>query len=135
GPVVPTPIIRWLQAADGPVDEFNQTVLLHAPAGTTEDDVTAVLQAVLDRHAMLRLRVGDDGAGGWSLSVPEAGSVRAGECVQSVDALSDAALVGARSRLNPAEGVMVSALWVPDSGELALIIHHLAVDGVSWRIL
>ena len=41
----------------------------------------------------------------------------------------------ARSRLNPAAGVMLSALWVASTGQLVLIIHHLAVDGVSWRIL
>ena len=58
----------------------------------------------------------------------------AGACT-SVDVLSDEALVGARSRLNPAAGVMLSALWVTATGQLALIIHHLAVDGVSWRIL
>ncbi|MGV0885205.1 amino acid adenylation domain-containing protein, partial [Mycolicibacterium sp. XJ883] len=66
GPVAATPIIRWLQSLDGPVDEFNQTVLLQAPADTTEGDVVAVLQALLDRHAMLRLRVEDDAAGEWS---------------------------------------------------------------------
>ena len=58
----------------------------------------------------------------------------AGACT-SVDVLSDEALVAARSRLNPAAGVMLSALWVASTGQLALIIHHLAVDGVSWRIL
>ena len=84
---------------------------------------------------MLRLRVDDDGAGGWSLTVPEAGRwMRAGACTRS-DVLSDEALVGARSRLNPAAGVMLSALWVAATGQLVLIIHHLAVDGVSWRIL
>ena len=56
-------------------------------------------------------------------------------CLQSVDVLSDEALVAARSRLNPAAGVMLSALWVASTGQLVLIIHHLAVDGVSWRIL
>ena len=30
---------------------------------------------------------------------------------------------------------MLSALWVSATGQLVLIIHHLAVDGVSWRIL
>ena len=30
---------------------------------------------------------------------------------------------------------MLHALWVPESGRLALIVHHLAVDAVSWRIL
>jgi non-ribosomal peptide synthase protein (TIGR01720 family) len=109
--------------------------VVQAPAGVTEADVVVMLQGLLDRHAMLRLRVDDDGAGGWSLQVPEAGSVDARGCLQAVDVLSDAALVGARSRLNPAAGVMLSALWVADTGQLVLIVHHLAVDGVSWRIV
>ena len=135
GPVVATPIMCWLHGVDGPVDEFNQTLVVQAPAGVSEADVVVVLQGLLDRHGMLRLRVDDDGAGGWSLQVPEAGSVDASGCLQSVDVLSDEALVGARSRLNPAAGVMLSALWVASAGQLALIIHHLAVDGVSWRVL
>ena len=56
-------------------------------------------------------------------------------CLQLVDVLSDEALVAARSRLNPAAGAMVSALWVTATGQLVLIIHHLAIDAVSWRIL
>src|ERR1700737_763838 len=106
-----------------------------APAGVTEADVAVVLQGLLDRHAMLRLRVDDDGAGGWSLTVPEAGAVDARGCLHAVDVLSDEALVGARSRLNPAAGAMLRALWVGATGQLVLIIPHLAVDGVSWRIL
>ena len=135
GPVVATPIMRWLHDVDGPIEQFNQTVLLQAPAGVTEADVVVMLQALLDRHAMLRLRVDHDAAGGWSLRVPEVGSVQARACLQAVDVLSDAALVAARSRLNPAAGLMLSALWVASTAQLVLIIHHLAVDGVSWRIV
>ena len=135
GPVVATPIMRWLHTVDGPVDQFNQTMVVQAPAGVTQADVVVVLQALLDRHAMLRLRVDDDGAGGWSFEVPEPGSVDADACLHTVDVLSDEALVAARSRLNPAAGAMLSALWVTATGQLALIIHHLAVDAVSWRIL
>ncbi|MBZ4597626.1 amino acid adenylation domain-containing protein [Mycobacterium avium subsp. hominissuis] len=135
GRVVATPIMRWLQNMDGPVEQFNQTMVLAAPAGVTPDDVAAVLQALLDRHAMLRLRVEDDGAGGWSLEVPEVGSVQAADCLETVDALSAAALVDARSRLNLADGILVRAVWASETSQLALIIHHLAVDGVSWRTL
>ncbi len=135
GPVSATPIIRWLESVDGSIEEFNQTVVLQAPAAATEADVLEILQVLLDRHPMLRLRVDDDGAGGWSLMVPEVGSVDAGECLRSVDVLSDDVLVKARSRLDPAAGVMLSAVWVASTGQLALIVHHLAVDGVSWRIL
>ncbi|WP_217155099.1 non-ribosomal peptide synthetase [[Mycobacterium] fortunisiensis] len=135
GQLAATPIIRWLQNVAGPVDQFNQSVLVQAPIGVTESDVVAVLQAVLDRHAMLRLCVRDDGAGEWSLSVPEAGAVDARACLHTVDVLSDEAVAAARSRLNPATGAMVSALWAAPANQLLLIVHHLAVDGVSWRIL
>ncbi|WP_253870404.1 non-ribosomal peptide synthase/polyketide synthase, partial [Mycobacterium sp. 1164966.3] len=135
GPVLATPIMRWLQGVDGPIDQFNQAVVIQAPADVTDADVAVVLQALLDRHAMLRLRVDDDGAGGWSLHVPEAGSVQASGCLHAVDVLSDNALRQARARLNPAAGAMVSALWVTPTSQLVVLIHHLAVDGVSWRIL
>ncbi len=135
GTVAATPIMRWLDSVEGPVEQFNQTVVVQAPAGVSEADVVVVLQALLDRHAMLRLRVEDDGAGGWSLTVPEAGSVDAARSLHTVAVLSEEVLVAARSRLNPTAGVMLSAVWVASTGQLALIIHHLAVDGVSWRIL
>ena len=57
--VVATPIMRWLRSLDGPVDQFNQTVVMQAPAGVTEADVVVLLQVLLDRHAMLRARVDD----------------------------------------------------------------------------
>jgi amino acid adenylation domain-containing protein/non-ribosomal peptide synthase protein (TIGR01720 family) len=135
GPVVATPIMRWLASIDGPVEHFNQTTVVQAPAGVTEADVVVLLQALLDRHAMLRLRADDDGVGGWSFQVPEAGSVNARDCLQVVEVLSDASLIAAGSRLNPAAGVMLSAVWVASTGQLVSIVHHLAVDGVSWRIL
>ncbi|MEB4212035.1 non-ribosomal peptide synthetase [Mycobacterium sp. 94-17] len=135
GPVVATPIMRWLHSTGGTFEQFNQMVVVQAPEGVDESDVVVMLQALLDRHAMLRLRVDDDGAGGWSLTVPEAGSVDARDCVQAVDVLSDTTLIAARSQLNPAAGVMLRAVWVASTGQLGLVVHHLAVDGVSWRIL
>jgi amino acid adenylation domain-containing protein/non-ribosomal peptide synthase protein (TIGR01720 family) len=135
GPVLATPIIAWLASVDGPVDQFNQTVVVQAPGGATEGDVAVVLQALLDRHAMLRLRTGERVDGTWSLHVPEAEAVDARLCLDSVDELSEEAVIAARSRLNPAAGVMLSALWAAPLGQLVLIVHHLAVDGVSWRIL
>ena len=135
GPVVATPIMRWLASVEGPVEHFNQTTVVQGPAGATEADVMVLLQALLDRHAMLRLRADDDGAGGWSFQVPEAGSVDARDCLQTVEVLSDAAMLAAGSRLNPSAGVMLSAVWVASTGQLVSMVHHLAVDGVSWRIL
>ncbi|MGA5462666.1 non-ribosomal peptide synthase/polyketide synthase [Mycobacterium sp. NPDC050041] len=135
GPVVATPIMRWLHSVDGPTGQFNQTMVVATPAEVGEADVVTVLQALLDRHAALRLRVDDDGAGGWSLRVPEPGTVDAAACVSSVEVLTEDVVLEARSRLNPTAGLMLSAVWASGAGELALVVHHLAVDGVSWRIL
>ncbi|MBI5339327.1 MAG: non-ribosomal peptide synthase/polyketide synthase [Mycolicibacterium rufum] len=130
GPVTPTPIMEWLRHVDGPTDEFNQTVLVQAPAGAGRSAVVLLLQALLDRHPMLRLHV-DDGA----LRVPDPGSVSAADCLMTVDVLDGQAIAAARARLNPAAGVMLAAVWADTTGRLALIVHHLAVDAVSWRIL
>ncbi|OBH88212.1 non-ribosomal peptide synthetase [Mycobacterium sp. E2733] len=135
GPVPATPIMHWLHDIDGPVDQFNQTMVIQAPPGVTRADVVVVLQALLDHHAMLRLHVADGDAGEWTLTAREAGAVDADGCLYDVDALTEDAVADARSRLSPAGGAMLSALWAADAGQLALIIHHLAVDAVSWRIL
>lgn len=55
--MVATPIMRWLANVNGPTGQFNQTMVVQAPAGVTETDVAMLLQALLDRHAMLRLQV------------------------------------------------------------------------------
>jgi hypothetical protein len=61
--------------------------------------------------------------------------VDARSCLRTVDEVTDEAVLDARSRLNPTAGVMLSALWAAPSGRLVMIVHHLAVDGVSWRIM
>ncbi|BBX12051.1 hypothetical protein MNVM_11320 [Mycobacterium novum] len=103
GSVAPTPIMEWLRGVGGPVQWFNQTLVMTAPPGVGEADAVVVLQALLDHHAMLRARVVEeaaaDGAGGWSLWVPAAGVVDARDCLSSVTECSDEVVAAARSRL------------------------------------
>nr|WP_232836296.1 non-ribosomal peptide synthetase [Mycolicibacterium smegmatis] len=134
GPVTPTPIMHWLNTIDGPIEQFNQTMVVQAPPGVTHADVLTVLQALLDHHAMLRLRA-ENNSGFWTLTVPEPGTINADTCLTTVDTLTTDTLTHARSQLNPATGKVLSALWETSTGQLALIIHHLAIDAVSWRIL
>ncbi len=82
GAVDATPIMQWLQEMPGGIDQFNQTLVIQAPAGVTQADTEIVLQALLDRHATLRLRAevpAATGSGDWSLTVPDEGSVNAGD--------------------------------------------------------
>ncbi|MEU0088909.1 amino acid adenylation domain-containing protein, partial [Streptomyces sp. NPDC006274] len=148
GAVPLTPIMHWLRERQGPVDGFSQSVLLQAPAGAQEAHLTAALQAVLDRHDTLRLRLTRRGPL-WGLEAGERGSVDAASVLDRVavtaagtDELAE--LVAARAEserraLSPENGTVLRAVWfdlgTERAGRLLLTVHHLAVDGVSWRIL
>ncbi|WP_230882206.1 non-ribosomal peptide synthetase [Planomonospora sp. ID91781] len=149
GPVDPTPIMHWLAGRDGPIGGFSQTVVLRVPPGLGLEALQAGLQAVLDRHDALRLVCSGAealcGDGRGVLEVPPSGSVRADECVRRVEVAGDpeeaVAEAAARSRaeLDPAAGRMVRVVWLDAGpgvpGRLVVTVHHLSVDGVSWRIL
>ena len=151
GALPATPIMRWLEERGGPIERFNQAMLLQVPAALREDHLVAALQAVLDHHDALRLcMAAAAGTGEWSLEMAPPGAVRAGDCLRRIDVggLDAAGLARLhrpnrrwrrKQRLAPAAGVMVQAVWfdagAERAGRLLLTIHHLAVDGVSWRIL
>ena len=150
GPVPLTPIMHWLREQDGPIDRFHQAMLLQVPAALQQAHLVAALQALLDHQEALRLRLTRlaDGVE-WHLETLPAGSVRADDCLHHVDikGLPDAECQScllhereaAEQRLNPEAAVMLQAVWFDNGpnepGRLLLLIHHLAVDGVSWRIL
>ncbi|MFE2757874.1 condensation domain-containing protein, partial [Actinosynnema sp. NPDC059335] len=135
GGLIATPIMRWLAGQGGSADRFCQWVALEVPADLGLDRVTAAVRAVVDHHDALRLVVGPDGA-----HVPPAGAdVR--DRVRRVGPGADVEreLHAAQDRLSPAEGRMVEVVWFDAGpgrrGRLLLVLHHLVVDGVSWRIL
>ncbi|HYP63562.1 MAG TPA: condensation domain-containing protein, partial [Acidocella sp.] len=145
-----TPIMHWLLERGGLVDRFSQTMLLQVPSGVQEKHLIGALQVVLDHHDALRLRLVAPGDGGEvSLEVLPAGKIAGGMCLRRIDVCGlaqdawDACIAqqaqAARARLVPAAGVMTQAVWfdagAQNPGRLLLTIHHLAVDGVSWRIL
>ena len=122
GALSPTPIMRWLVERGGPIERFHQAMLLRVPAGMQEDHLGAALQAMLDHHDALRLRLAGLGeAGEWTLEIAPAGTVAASSCLRRVDSgeLEGAALRAciaeqaraAESGLSPGSGVMLQAVW------------------------
>ncbi|MFJ7724512.1 condensation domain-containing protein, partial [Rhodococcus erythropolis] len=148
GELVPLPVVHRLSEWAGGTDRFNQAVLIHSPA-TSLGSITGALQAVLDHHDGLRQTLIRHDRGMWSARVEEPGSVRAADVVARVDAqgLDDGDLrtliaehsEAATSRLDPSAGRMVSVVWfdcgAENLGRLAIVAHHLVVDGVSWGTL
>ncbi|MEV6419527.1 amino acid adenylation domain-containing protein [Streptomyces sp. NPDC051662] len=146
GDIPLTPIMRWLRELDGPVDGFHQAVLLQVPGGVREDRLVAAVQKLLDHHDALRLRL-DRSSAEWRLSVRPPGSVSAASCVRRVDVrgVDDLGRVltaeagRAKGQLDVQAGTMVRIVWLDAGadapGRLIFMAHHLACDGVSWRIL
>ncbi|MFF9345202.1 amino acid adenylation domain-containing protein [Streptomyces sp. NPDC014773] len=142
-----TPILHWQRERGGPVDGFHQSVLVRTPAELSPERLRALLQALLDRHDALRTRLTRGPA--WRLDVLPRGTVDAAGLLVRVDAAGLAAgdlaervraeADAARRRLAPGEGHMVQAVWFDAGagrpGRLLLMVNHLVVDGVSWRIL
>ncbi|SMD25146.1 nonribosomal peptide synthetase CepA [Kibdelosporangium aridum] len=144
GDVAWTPVM-WV-LGDGVVGPgFAQWVVVGAPSDLTEETLVAGLAAVVDTHDVLRARVVDDEAG-RRLSVSDRGSVDVRGLVTrvevdggSVDEVVEGAARDAVARLDPTAGVMVQVVWADAGpsrlGRLVVVVHHLAVDGVSWRVL
>ncbi|CAM5528899.1 non-ribosomal peptide synthetase [Streptomyces purpurascens] len=144
-----TPIMHRLRERGGSLDQFHQTVLLNAPGGLGAARLTAVMQAALDQHDALRMRMIRHPGSEWQLEIAPRTTIAASSCIHRVDivGLEGAALratiaaegTAAVRRLAPGEGVMVQTVWFDAGpalpGRLLLVLHHLVVDGVSWRIL
>ncbi len=133
-----TPAMHRLLERGGPIGAFSQSVLLVTPAGADEKRLTAALQAVLDHHDVLRLRLAPDER---TAEVSRPGSVDAATVLERVTGPVDFGEVANRSaaQLSVEKGELMRAVWsdagLHRPGRLLLTVHHLAVDGVSWRIL
>ncbi|MFC7447922.1 amino acid adenylation domain-containing protein [Rhodococcus daqingensis] len=145
GEVPTTPIIAHTSESGEAIARFHQSVLVQTPIGFREDAARAALTAVIERHDALRASLVRGEA--WALSVPataaetdllrriDAEHLTAAE----LDAVVSRETIDAAARLDPDAGVMVQAVWfdvgADRPGRLLLVVHHLVVDGVSWRIL
>ncbi|HEX6382977.1 MAG TPA: condensation domain-containing protein, partial [Acidimicrobiia bacterium] len=148
GTVPATPIIAWLrdiaEARGGRIDSFNQSQLFQLPADVTADHLHGVLDGLLARHEVLRASlVRREDA--WSLDIPTAPAPGV-EMLRRVSVerhdfvdVMEAEAAAAADRLDPDSGVMVQAVWfdfgTDTPGRLLLVVHHLAVDIVSWSVI
>ncbi|ARX88593.1 hypothetical protein SMD44_08080 [Streptomyces alboflavus] len=144
------PVARWLKDVGPGFDRFLQTMVLDLPPGIDAEGLTSTLSAVIDRHDLLRCRLVDEGEGALVVSGP--GTVDAASLVRRVACEGDwarrpdawrtlvlAELDEEAGRLDPRAGVVARFVWFdagPETaGRLLVVLHHVIVDGVSWRVL
>ncbi|MBV1938159.1 non-ribosomal peptide synthetase, partial [Streptomyces sp. BV286] len=148
GSVPLLPIAAYMRELGGGYDRFSMSMLAELPLGIEADALAAVLDAVLDRHDILRSRLSlkDGGA----IEIAPKGAADAAALIHRIacdgvwdedwQQQADAELDAATGRLDTAAGVVAQFVWFDPTdaavpGRLLIVLHHLVVDGVSWRIL
>jgi amino acid adenylation domain-containing protein/non-ribosomal peptide synthase protein (TIGR01720 family) len=145
GEVPLTPIQQWFfeQELVDP-HHFNQAVLLQVRPGTvTPAVVKRGVEQWLVQHDALRLRF-VRGEQGWQQNNAGLdGTIPFGQVdvsgLPDPGAAIETVAEQVQASLNLSEGPLLRAVWfdlgLPQPSRLLIVIHHLAIDGVSWRIL
>ncbi len=139
------PIQSWyLEKAPAAVSHFNQSVLLKIDKSVTAEALQAALEQLLAQHDALRLSF-EEKEGVWQQAYGTANVELYREDLRGYPQDNLAGQVTAiadkyQGRLSIGEGQLVRMVWMQTleteaANRLLIVIHHLAVDGVSWRIL
>lgn len=145
GPAGLLPIQHWFfEVAGNKVDHFNQSVLLELDRSVSHDKLSDALNILATRHDALRF-IYDQVEGEWqqqysvarqTVNTVDLSNVPTNDFTARLTALADET----QRALNIKTGHIMQAVWIQtpatqSANRLLLVIHHLAVDGVSWRIL
>jgi len=146
GPAPLTPIQRrfFEQTLPEP-HHFNQSVCLETAPDLDEDLLAQALRHLLIQHDILRARY-ERHESGWRQILDEPGMAApltvadladiAPEQVAAAIAQRAARMqAGLRLESSPLLNAVLYRLGPDRPGRLLIVIHHLIVDGVSWRIL
>ena len=141
GPLLPTPFQARFLATEIPNRQhWNQALLLKPVEPLEAPRLRQALTGLLEAHDALRLRFVRDEAGHWQAR--HAGLEVPPDLLWERQAEDPGALAAicaeAQRSLDLAAGPLLRAVLVgcqDGSQRLLLVIHHLVVDGVSWRIL
>ncbi len=146
GEVPLLPAQRWFFELDPPAPEhWNQSVMLRVAGELNWQALCEALAAVVARHGALRLRFAREG-GAWRQRIVPADGAAPAERIDVAD-VSDGELPEVlaahaermQTGLDLQNGPLLRVAWfdcgASRAGRLLIVVHHLAVDGVSWRIL
>jgi non-ribosomal peptide synthase protein (TIGR01720 family) len=146
GAVPLTPIQCWFfEQAFARPDHFNQSVLLKVPESLDPQRLARALVALEAQHDALRCRYRNEG-GSWHQRIGPPGRAMP-PLAADLSGLSEpeqarrvSELCGQlQTQLDLESGPLLRAgcfeLGAGRGGRLALIVHHLVVDAVSWPIL
>ncbi|WP_438485388.1 non-ribosomal peptide synthase/polyketide synthase [Streptomyces sp. S186] len=125
GPVVLSPVQEWFVRTH-PVapDHFGMSMRVEIAGGVDRDVLSRAVSVVLSHHEGLWVRF-EETAEGWRQCAGESGTV----VVERAADVGGVVQEGFRLEGGPLVRVVLS------EDELLIAVHHMVVDGVSWRIL
>jgi non-ribosomal peptide synthase protein (TIGR01720 family) len=148
GKVPLTPIQHWFFEQEMPDSHhFNQAFLFEVSPKLQPEQLEPIVKQLLQHHDALRLRFYDEN-GGCSEALLTRHSDN-GSLITVKDysylteekqrTLIESTVAELQASLNLEEGPLLRVAWFRlgnnEPNRLFWVIHHLAVDGVSWRIL
>jgi non-ribosomal peptide synthase protein (TIGR01720 family) len=147
GPVPLTPIQHWFFEQDlANPHHWNTAMLLQVRQALDPNLLKQAAQRLLVHHDALRLRF-VPGMSGWyqtdahpedqevSFSCVDLSTLSDSEQAAAIEATAARLQASLNLSTGPLLRFALFELGSEKSGRLLIIIHHLAVDGVSWRIL
>jgi len=147
GEVKATPILHWFfNSRMQQLHHFNQSMMLHAEKGLEEAYLRQAIAAVIRHHDALRLvvRTLEPEVTLWNRAEQE-GALYELDVVEwsdltsagSVEAEIERRAQAIQSSFDIERGPLVKLILFrcDDGDHLLIVIHHLVIDGVSWRIL
>jgi amino acid adenylation domain-containing protein/non-ribosomal peptide synthase protein (TIGR01720 family) len=146
GEVPLTPIQNWFFAQNLPnPHHWNQSVLLEVRQYLDLEILEQVIKQLLQHHDALRLRF-QQTENGWqqvNAAPDEIVPVTRLDLSDKPDAEQEKAIISIatelQTSLNLSNGPLIRVAYFDQGNDkpsrLLIIIHHLVVDGVSWRIL
>ncbi|ANY69398.1 non-ribosomal peptide synthetase [Paenibacillus sp. BIHB 4019] len=146
GEVALTPVQKWFFERDfTDKHHWNQSVMLHAASGLDPQFTEQALGAIMEHHDALRIVFTQEGNEAIAqhngkpadcavkLEVIRPGAVAAEELEQAI--LLETERIHASIDLHNGPLLKAAIFQTSQGDHLLLVIHHLVVDGVSWRIL
>nr|WP_280922048.1 non-ribosomal peptide synthetase [Paenibacillus sp. PvR133] len=141
-----TPIQRWFfEQSFAEPHHFNQAVMLYREEGYDEAALRQAVRKLAEHHDALRLvfRRTESGYAAWNRGIAESdGELYSLEviyfrgmtdCAQAIEAKANELQRSIDLQAGPL--LKLGLFRCADGDHLLIAIHHLVVDGVSWRIL
>ncbi|MEJ7738035.1 MAG: amino acid adenylation domain-containing protein [Chitinophagaceae bacterium] len=139
------PIQQWyFEKESADVSHFNQSILLGLDKAVSEQALSRAFEQLTVHHDALRFKYFKS-EGSWQQVY---GSYKGGVIAVDLRSASEDSLrhlitehAGLHQRgLDIEKGELIRVVWIqtPEAepaNRLLIVIHHLAIDGVSWRIL